>query len=360
MKIGFIIGNMSSSGGTERVLQMIANGLIERGYDISVISMHGKEESFFPLDGRIKRFRLQEEYPKSILANLGNVKRLYKIVKQEQFDILVDVDLILCFYSLPVKFLTKCKVISWEHFNYYYQFRKNNKIRRIAMRFAARFSDVVLVLSKEDFGYYEKNLKIRHRLEQIYNPNPYESPKETGAEKKETLIFAAGRLTKAKGFDYLIQSWAMLENKYPDWRVEIAGQGEDEDALKEMAAQYGLKNLSFIGKVNLIEEYYKRAAIFALPSRNEGFGMVLIEAMAYEVPAVSFSCQAGPSDIITSGKDGILVETGDFKGFADALESLMVHEEKRKEMGEMAAASLERFAPAVILNQWEALLKSME
>lgn len=359
MKIGFVIGNMSHTGGTERVLQIIANGLSQRGYHIIVISMWGKKELAFSLDKKIKRYRLAQEYPKGVGRNLKNVISLYQIVKKERITVLVDVDLILTFYSLPVRICVQgLKNISWEHFNYYYQFRKNNRIRRLAMRLAARYSDVVLVLSKEDQFYYSSNLTIRGHLCQIYNPNTYEGVVSIGTETK--MIFAAGRLTRAKGFDYLLQSWSLLEKDFPDWKLVIAGEGEEKEALLKSKDDNDLQSVEFIGNVKEIESYYKKAAFFVLPSRNEGFGMVLIEAMAYGKPVVSFSCKAGPRDIITDGEDGFLVPTGNYRVFASKMRLLMESEELRKRMGEKAKISTGRFNIERILDQWEDLLAGMK
>lgn len=359
MKLGFVIGNMSHSGGTERVLSLIANGLAKRNHEVVVISMWGKKELVFPLGRTIKRYRLSEEYPKGIKGNLKNIIGLYQIVKKEQVAVLVDVDLILTFYSLPLRILLPgLKRISWEHFNYYYQFRKHNRIRRIAMRLAAAFSDVLLVLSKEDMGYYKSNLKVRARLCQIYNPNTYEGI--VSHKPREKLVFAAGRLTKAKGFDYLLKSWQLLEKDFPDWKLCIAGSGEEEDGLLSMKRQMDLKALEFVGNVKDIEAYYERAALFVLPSRNEGFGMVLIEAMAYGIPVVSFSCKAGPKDIITDGEDGFLVPAGDYRSFADKMRCLMESQELREQMGRKAKESTGRFRVEGILKQWEELLESLQ
>lgn len=358
MKVGFVIGNMSHSGGTERVLSLLANGLVKKNYQIIIISMWGEKETVFLLDKSIRKYRLAEHYPNGVKGNIKNIISLYGIVKKEKPDVLIDVDLILTFYSLPLKLLMPgLKRISWEHFNYYYQFRKNNKIRRIAMKLAAAFSDVVLVLSKEDKGYYEQNLNVKGRLCQIYNPNTYENV--TLSKKKEKIVFAAGRLTRAKGFDSLLESWSFLEKHYPDWRILIAGQGEDKEKLLLQKQKLGLENVEFLGNVSNIEAYYEKAAIFALPSRDEGFGMVLIEAMAYETPVVSFACKAGPKDIVEDGQNGFLVPVGDYEAFAKKLETLISSEELREKMGKKAKESTKRFDLENILNQWEELLKSL-
>lgn len=226
------------------------------------------------------------------------------------------------------------------------------------MGLAAAFSDVLLVLSKEDMGYYKSNLKVRARLCQIYNPNTYEGI--VSHKPREKLVFAAGRLTKAKGFDYLLKSWQLLEKDFPDWKLCIAGSGEEEERLLSMKRQMNLRLLEFVGNVKDIEAYYERAAFFVLPSRNEGFGMVLIEAMAYGIPVVSFSCKAGPKDIITDGEDGFLVSTGDYRSFADKMRCLMESQELREQMGRKAKESTGRFRVEGILKQWEELLESLQ
>ncbi len=358
MKIGFLIGNMSHAGGTERVLQQIANGLAERGHQVVVISVWGKDELVFPLDGRITFRRLGDDYPSTVVQHLRTVSRLRKAVREEALPVLVDVDLILTLYSLPATAgLAGVKRIAWEHFNFYYHFPKNNRLRRVAMRLAARFSHVVLVLTQEDRAYYEENLNIRGRLCQIYNPNPFEdAAREGGGER---LVLAAGRLTRAKGFDLLLESWAEVEAEFPDWTLRIVGEGEERQALEAQRETLGLRRVELPGQAADMGALYRQAGIFALSSRDEGFGMVLIEAMAYGRPVVSFACKAGPRDIVTDGENGLLFPVGDCAGFAQGLRRLMGSEQLRQELGERARLSVDRFSLRTVLDQWETLLNAL-
>lgn len=349
---------MSHTGGTERVLSLVANGLAKRNYEIVVISMWGEKHTGYPLDSAIKRYRLAEEYPKGVKRNIDNICSLWHIVNKEQISVLVDVDLILVFYTLPVRLLKKeVKTISWEHFNYYYVFRKNNRIRRLAMRLAAISADAFVVLSKEDLHYYKEKLYFRKRPYQIYNPNTYENV--ACKEPKEKMILAAGRLTRAKGFDYLLESWALLEKDFPDWKLCIAGDGEEKKALQNEEKKLGLEHVLWLGEVSDIEKYYEKSAFFVLPSRNEGFGMVLIEAMAYGNPVVSFACKAGPKDIVHDGKDGFLVPTGDVTAFAEKMRCLMESGKMRDKMGGEAKKATERFCLDGILDCWEKLFREL-
>ncbi len=356
VKIIFNIGNMSHSGGTERVLSVIANGLQERGYKVAIISLKGEGAAFFPLNEKINLYWLEKEVNRG-----GIIKRIHvlkSILKKENANFLIDVDIIIGFYSIFLKmFVPAVHWISWEHFNYYYHFRKNHNLRKIVRRLVCRFSEQLVVLSDEDKEYYNTNLKLKCGITRIYNPNPYENLPKKSLENK--MIFAAGRLTKAKGFDLLLQSWSLLEKKYPEWTVVIAGAGEEQEMLEEKKRVLGCENIRFIGTVSNMEEYYEQAAIFVLPSRDEGFGMVLLEAMDFSLPVVSYSCKAGPREIVEDGVIGFLVEPGNVENFAEKMELLMKEEALRRKMGENAKASTKRFDKERILDEWEALLQKM-
>ena len=355
MKIVFFSGDMSRSGGTERVLSLIANGLVDRGYEIVIFSLAGNGPSFFELD---KRIRLRWVGSKGLQTNIiSNFKKLITFMHEERPDFLIDVDIILCFYSgiLKLKF-PRTHWISWEHFNYYYQFPVNHNLRKIVRLIVTRFSECLVVLSDEDKRYYQKNLKLRCRIERIYNPTPFEE--STKKETEEKIVLAVGRLEKIKGFDMLINCWKPIEKRHNDWKLQFLGSGSEEQALKAQVKRLGLKNVEFVGRVGDVTPYYKKAAIFALPSRNEGFVMVLLEAMAYYLPAVAFSCKAGVSEVIKDGINGYLVPPNNMKAFAQKMNLMIGNKEERQLMGKNASELIKRFARKNILDEWEELFSS--
>lgn len=356
-KLVFFIGDLSHSGGTERVLAEIANGLCERGYDVSIVSLTGEAPAFFQFDERIRIHWLKSRSLQSDIV--GNLRQLEQIYRSEKPDLWIDVDIILCVYSLLLKLRHRdMKLVSWEHFNYYYPFPVNQGLRKIVRRLVARFSDCLLVLSKEDMGYYQENLNVRGLLRQIYNPAPFEN--QPPKEHDNKIILAAGRLTDVKGFDMLIESWALLEEKYPDWKVIVAGDGEDREKLEQLKAEKGLQNISFIGRVENIQDYYRDASFFVLPSRGEGFVMVLLEAMAFSNPVVAFTCKAGVAELVSEGMNGYPVPLGDTVKFAQKMENLMCSDILRSTMGENARARMEEFSHREILNRWEMLMKELD
>ena len=357
MKIAFFSGDMSRSGGTERVLALIANGLADRGYEIVIFSLCGKAPSFFSLNGKVKvRWVGSRGLQTDIVSNL---KKLNGFMKEEKPDFLVDVDIILCFYSMLLKArFSKVHWISWEHFNYFYRFPVNKNLRKVARFIVSRFSECLVVLSDEDRGYYQENMNLRCRIERIYNPTPFENVLEKTKEDK--TVIAVGRLTRNKGFDMLLKSWKPIEKKHGDWKLQILGNGEEEANLKAQVLKLGLKNVEFTGRVEDVSSYYRKAAIFALPSRDEGFVMVLLEAGAYSLPAVAFTCKTGVKEVIEDGVNGFQVEPDDIKAFARKLNYLISNDDKRREMGRNAGEMIKRFNNDLILTEWEKLFRRLQ
>ena len=111
-----------------------------------------------------------------------------------------------------------------------------------------------------------------------------------------------------------------------------------------------------MGRTRHLDAKLAEASVFALSSRFEGFGMVLVEAMSHGVPVVSFDCPRGPGEIIDEGVDGLLVPEGDVEALSAALLELVEDPERRRAMGEAAARAAERFGVAPVAERWEALL----
>jgi len=354
-KIAFFSGNLSNGGGTERVLSIIANGLAERGHEVMIMSLTGTGDSYYELNKAIKvHWICSRGLQKDILRNLKYIER---ILDEEKPEYLIDVDIILCFYSRILR--KRCGIrywISWEHFNYFTKFDHNQGLRSLARKTVSRKSDCLVVLSDEDKRYYRENLNPSCRLKRIYNPAVFEEPAAT--VKKEKIILAVGRLTKIKGYDMLLKSWAALEKGYPEWSLLLVGDGEERAALEKQAEDAGLRNVHFEGNVKNVEDYYARADIFVLPSRNEGFAMVLLEAMAYALPIVAFNCKAGVSEAVEDNVSGYLAEAENVDAFTECLAKMIGNgSEKRAEMGAKGQKKLQEFKKDRILDQWEKLFR---
>jgi glycosyltransferase involved in cell wall biosynthesis len=129
--------------------------------------------------------------------------------------------------------------------------------------------------------------------------------------------------------------------------------------IKQAEALNLQHSVHFYEPVKNIEEKYASASIYAMPSRSEGFGMVLIEAMANGLPCVSFDCPSGPKDIISHNIDGILVQNGDLEAFGKALKQLMLNPLLRKKMGNSARLKAQTYRAQNIVPQWHSLFNTL-
>lgn len=353
--ICFFSGDITRSGGTERVGSVVANELAKNEeFNICFLSLWEKQQkSFYDIAKKIKRYKLfeKEVSGKKILSYIQSIRRF---VKSREIDILIDIDGILDLYSIPALWGTKVKLISWEQFNYYQN--PDGNYRKITRKWAARWADAIVVLTDEDKRYYEKELNIRGKLQRIYNP--IEQGKQNKNYRTESkIIISAGRLTYQKGFDMLLDIARKVFQKYSDWKWIICGDGEDRKVLEDKITEYHLENYVILkGNVENIDEYYKQSAMFVLTSRFEGFGLVLTEAKRIGLPCISFRCPAGPAEIIVDGINGYLVDCFDIETMAERISELIEDNEKRISFSNNALIETDKFDIISVAKQWEKLI----
>jgi glycosyltransferase involved in cell wall biosynthesis len=177
---------------------------------------------------------------------------------------------------------------------------------------------------------------------------------------KAKRVVTIGRYAYQKGYDLLLQAWAEVEKHYPDWSLDIYGMG-DQTSYRQLMSDLGIdaRRCRLNGPVEDVVKTYTDSSVFVLSSRFEGFGLVLVEAMACGLPVVSFDCPAGPDEIITDGVDGLLVPSGDVHSLAGKLMTLMSDEDLRKRLGQQARQSARRYEMAAVATQWKDLFDQL-
>lgn len=357
--IWFYSGDVTNSGGTEKVAITIANELNKMDeFNVSFVSLVEKDpEPFFHVDESIPRHTIYDHVVRGITHLPGIIRRTRKLMKKYDVDVLIDIDGILEMYTVAATARLKTKVISWEHYNFYQH--PIVPYRKYTRKIAARWAATIITLTDEDKGYYESNLKCRCPIKRIYNPVIWPETKAEYNIESKTII-SAGRLTYQKGFDILADTADLFIKKYPDWKWLILGTGEDEKMLKERIKEKGMDNQVILrGEVDNMEDYYSKASMYVMTSRFEGLPMTLLETKPYKLPLVSFNCKTGPSELIEDGVNGFLVEEGDNQGLADAIETLINDKTLRKQFSDNAQNGVGRFELEPIVKEWVNVLKGI-
>jgi glycosyltransferase involved in cell wall biosynthesis len=190
--------------------------------------------------------------------------------------------------------------------------------------------------------------------------NPVAPLSGGGTDPAAPVLAAAGRLTRQKGFDLLLEAFAIAARDRPGWRLEIHGAGGERAALERRAAEPDLRGRALLpGPANPLGPALARASVFVLSSRFEGFGMVIVEAMGCGLPVVSFDCPRGPAEILTPEHDGLLVPPQDVPALAAALGRVMDDEALRRAMGEAARATAAGYRPQAVGARWDALIAQL-
>lgn len=377
-------------GGLEVVTAVLANKFVEEGHRVSVFSYLGGKHSIAErFDKRINLYQ-QNDYSQS----KENVAKLRKVLVDDKIDVVINQ---WGLPYIPIKTARKAakgldvKIISVYHnapsFNGRIQKLNialmdcENPMKRLAfsllrsafrkvtsraMAYIYRHSDLFLVLSPsyiEDFKKFTGVSDGSH-LQVLTNPITVEQHEyEYAFGKKQKEIIYVGRLDFVQKRVYrVIDTWNYLEERFPDWRLTIVGDGEDRENLENHVRCLGLKRVSFEGFQKPLE-YYKRASILLLTSDFEGFPLVLAECMSFGVIPAVYNSYSAVGDIIDDGKDGIVIpyDKGRYQAdeAADMVAQIMGDDSKREQMALAALEKSKEYSLERIYREWKTVFANL-
>jgi glycosyltransferase involved in cell wall biosynthesis len=218
--------------------------------------------------------------------------------------------------------------------------------------------DVVTVLTERDRQDYRQALGSGVRVEQI--PNGVPEPRPAPAALDAKVLVAAGRLLSQKGFDMLLDAFALVSARHPDWELRIFGSGPWQARLTAQIDRLGLTGRAHLkGATTRLDDELAAASIFVLSSRFEGLPMVLLEAMAAGLPPVAFDCPTGPGEVIGNGTSGLLVPPTDTAALAAGICALIEDPDRRRAMGAAARDRSRAYSMPAVTAQWERLFTDL-
>ena len=365
MKITFIVPSLADTGGAERIISIMANYWAGKKQVAIVTFDNGLVPPFFKLDTKIIVDNLDlplesRTFLAGLAANRQRVKRLKQYLETTKPDIVISFLTNTNLTALLAARGTRIPVIVSERNHPAYT--PIDPLRKKIRRLLYPKANAVVCQTEGILNYYQQLLSHNGVIipNPVLKPDPNPRPLEIELPAGH-IVLAAGSMSKAKvyqkGFDQLIPLFANLTNDYPDWNLVILGDGKERLKLINKVQELGLSDRIVLpGNVKNIHAVFRLSDIFILSSRYEGFPNVLCEAMACGLPAVSFDCPTGPSDIIRNGVDGLLVQPENIPAFENALNRLIMKELERKKLAAKAVDVVERFSLKRVMGKWEKII----
>ncbi|ONK15452.1 glycosyltransferase family 4 protein [Streptomyces sp. MP131-18] len=388
MKIRYLLLHAYGMGGTIRTVITQANAMAAAGHDVELVSvLRRRDKPHFAVDSRVRLRTLADLRPGARAPHARGVLGRYRARRTARLAfrpprhipfsepghkaINRQIELAVIHYLselrdgivvttrpalniLAAEYATGGVIrVAQEHVNLG---THKEDLRAAIIRCYPRL-DAVAVLTSRDREDY---LRMAPGTRVTRIPNAVHSLRQKPSTCASHIALAAGRLRPQKGFDLLIEAFAQLIDEFPDWQLRIYGTGDRHDQLRALIDQHHLYNhVLLMGRTDQLDEEMAKASMYVLSSRYEGLPMVLIEAMSHGLPVVSYDCPTGPADVISDGKEGLLLPPGDVPALAEGMRRLMGDEGLRARMGDAALGTVERYSPEAIRGQWTELFDDL-
>lgn len=347
------------AGGSEHVVSMLANHYVSTGVRVRLACFQPFEtKPYYALDPEICLVNLgSATQPRNFIGRTLTMARRYRSLKNELSDNPPDV---------VVSFLTRTNVLASLAANalnipVIVSERNNPDRQRVGAtwsairRYAYRRSDALVTMTRGASAYFAP---ARRRADVVIPNHAVATRWDRTFDASGRNLVAVGRLVEQKGFDLLLQAFAAIAPRFPDWRLTIWGEGPLRRSLERQRSALGLdRRVSFPGVTREPGGWTADADLFVLSSRYEGWGIVVGEAMAAGIPTVAFDCPWGPAEMIEHEQTGLLAPDQDVAGLAEQLAAAMADPALRQRLGSAGKQAMERFLPERIIMKWDGLIK---
>lgn len=373
MKILFVIAALQQ-GGAERVACTLSNQWKTDGHDIHILTFEAAATPpHYPLSDGITLHQLDLFDPSrnllhSLQKNLDRIRRLNAAFRQIQPDVIVSFMTETNVLSLVASRFTKIPVVVSErtHPDRHLMYLDASVQRRflLSRRLSYRFASAIVVQTNEIAEWFRKDLGTVPKV----IPNPVDlshfgrptglAPRSDGSRRK--MMTALGRLDPQKGYDLLIDAFANLADRHPDWDLTIYGAGGDPSVFIRRAESQGLAGRVFLpGATREVASKLQKTDLFVHPTRYEGFPNALVEALAAGCCVVATDCPGGTREILADGKYGVLVTNEDVGALTAALDDLLANPARREALQRTARDAVAKFDVELIARRWLTLFEEI-
>jgi glycosyltransferase involved in cell wall biosynthesis len=374
MKIVYVLPTLAVNGGTERIVSEKASYLASHfGYDVTIISLFQskRETNQFELSERVQQINLgipyylqyKFGYPKRFFIKIKTQYRLRKSLRKTIQAINPDIVISISYANAELVSSVPCKAIKIVESHeprelvmskiYNHSLISRIYIKYFYFHFIEKNADVIVTLTEGAKSSWHKARKV------VVIPDFSMMAISNFSNCKTKKIIAVGRLNKEKGFDRLIKVWELVSNKFPDWQLNIYGDGILKKELNDLIKVEHVSNVALQGPTNNISREYADSSICVVTSYYEGFSLVILEAMKHGVPCVAFDCPYGPRTIIENNKNGYIVENGNITLFAEKVCELIENDQLRQQFSKKAIECANFYDSDKIMLQWRDLFEEL-
>lgn len=361
-KIILVCSRLDTPGGIERAVVNTANLFAEKGNKVSILvaDINGQARSCYmlhpavQLDYRPYSFGIGQKgnFIGRKITLYRNILQLKKYFNETAPDIIITTEYPFSITTVLSGAGKKALIIAWEH-QHHNWVRKNRFWNWLEKKTYPRLHQIVC-LNRTEAGHYKQFTAVTV----IPNFTDGVHADNQSAHKKQLLT--VGWLIHRKGTDLLLPVAKSILTNYPELTWKLVGDGEMKEMVMDYIQKEKLEGRLIVqapGKKD-IEDVYRESGLFVLTSRFEAFPMVLLEALSFGIPCISFDCPSGPSEIITNEEDGLLVEPEDTEKLVAAISRVLEDTGLRNRMSQNALTHIRRFDKEFIYPMWADLFKT--
>ncbi|GAA3097250.1 glycosyltransferase family 4 protein [Nonomuraea salmonea] len=378
MKIRYMLLHAYGMGGTIRTVVNQAHAMVEAGHDVEIVSVvRRRDEPQFAIDPRVRLSALVDQRDGVVADSLARKvwrRARGKIVPYGEFAAEYFTERV---EGAVIDYVSELRdgilVTTRPALNLIAARRANAGVIRVAQEHMnlASYHEAVREQIGRHYGRFDAIAVLTETSRREYTdllsgtpvvriPNAVHMDQRKHTDQSNPIVIAVGRLVPQKGFDMLIPAFAAAAAEHPGWKLRIFGTGPSKERLQERIDESGMRDrIKLMGRSNRIHEELAKSSVYALSSRIEGLPMAMIEAMGHALPIVAFDCPTGPADVLTPGKDGILVPPRDVDALARSLSQVMGDRDLRVRLGAAAAQTAHGYTPEVVMPLWEKLFAAL-
>lgn len=382
MKIIYCVSSVSSIGGITKITIDKANYFSVLGHDVTVVTTEDfNKDVLYAINPSVKLVSLNINYKYLYLNNLF-LRSFFLLKKRREHKLLlkdiissISPDYIIDTCGFEIPFLKKvkgdAKIIHEAHSHYYDRVislnqRYNNIFKKIFFRIIVSISQVMKLRRLKSFDAVvvlsEAEKKLWYGIKNLYVIENFiiDSDEDFTSNCQSKKVITAGRLNKMKGLSVLVDIWKHIHDKFPEWKLEIYGDGDEYENILEQIKFNGLEeSIKIYDSVSNIFKKLQSSSVFVTTSQLESFGMTIIEAQSVGLPVVAFDCPTGPRELISHGEDGFLVKLNEQDEFILHLSKLLSSYALRVEMGQAGYKNSRRFSQEKIMRKWVFLFNNI-